>query len=143
MENIKNKLNRCVDCIFNGKLKQISRFSVVGIMNTLIDFIMFSSFNSLLGVNYTLSQVIGYSSGVINSYIFNRKWTFSNTSKSKKVNKELILFVIVNLCSLLITLVAMNALVGSFGVNVYIAKLIVMVIAQMVNFLSYKVLVFV
>ncbi|MDS0525973.1 GtrA family protein [Clostridium sp. SHJSY1] len=135
-------INRGIDYIFNGKLKQIIRFSFVGVMNTLVDFVMFSLFNGLLGVNYTFSQIIGYSSGVINSYIFNKKWTFSSKNRKQKTNIELIKFVIVNLCSLIITLVVMNMLISNFGVNVYLSKVIVMFIAQVVNFLSYKILVF-
>lgn len=143
MEKSKIKIiNRGIDYIFNGKLKQIIRFSFVGVMNTLVDFVMFSLFNGLLGVNYTFSQIIGYSSGVINSYIFNKKWTFSSKNRKQKTNIELIKFVIVNLCSLIITLVVMNMLISNFGVNVYLSKVIVMFIAQVVNFLSYKILVF-
>lgn len=139
---MKFKLDKQIEYIFNGKLKQISRFSVVGIMNTLIDFIMFSLLNGVIGLNYMLSQVIGYSSGVVNSFIFNKNWTFSGNSHNKKLNKELIKFIIINLISLVITLVAMNILVKNLAINIYVAKIIVTFIAQIINFLTYKLLVF-
>lgn len=139
---MKLTLNKPINYIFNGKLKHISRFSVVGVTNTMIDFIMFTVFNGFIGVNYTLSQVIGYSCGVINSFIFNKKWTFSDNENKRKMYKEVVRFIIVNLLSLAVTLVLMNILVKSLSVNVYISKVIVTFLAQIINFLAYKLLVF-
>lgn len=139
---MKLTLNKPINYIFNGKLKHISRFSVVGVTNTMIDFIMFTVFKGFIGANYTLSQVIGYSCGVINSFIFNKKWTFSDNDNKRKMYKEVVRFIIVNLLSLAVTLVSMNILVKSLSVNVYISKVIVTFLAQIINFLAYKLLVF-
>jgi len=62
--------------LFHGKFRYISRFSMIGIANTLIDFLVFTILISLLGINYTLSQAMGYGCGVANSFIFNKNWTF-------------------------------------------------------------------
>ena len=53
--------------IFNGKLKCLSRFSATGVINTLVDFCVFTICESLFGIYYTLSQVLGYSFGIINT----------------------------------------------------------------------------
>ena len=128
--------------IFNGKFKHISRFSIVGIANTFIDFLIFTIFNELVGVEYMASQVLGYSFGVANSFIFNKKWTFQDRKANKKILYELLQFMIINLISLIITVIVMNLLVKSFNINVYVAKIIVTLIAQITNFLAYKLLVF-
>ena len=128
--------------IFNGKLKYISRFSATGILNTLVDFCVFTICESLFGIYYTLSQIIGYSFGIINSFIFNKKWTFGSKISNKKVYYELIQFIVVNICSLTITVVCMRFLVNNFSINIYISKVIVTLIAQVVNFLLYKLWVF-
>lgn len=94
------KVNKC---IFHGKFKHISRFSMVGVANTTIDFLMFTVFNELVGVEYITSQIIGYSFGIMNSFIFNKKWTFKERKVSKKVLYELMQFIIINLISLIIT----------------------------------------
>ncbi len=57
---------------FHGKFKQLSRFSVIGVANTLIDFMIFTMLHSLFGVNYIVGQAIGYSCGVANSFMFNK-----------------------------------------------------------------------
>jgi putative flippase GtrA len=65
------------------------RFIVVGLMNAVIGLgIIYSSYN-LLHLNYILANILGYGCGIINSFIWNRRWTF----KSKKDPKpEILLF---------------------------------------------------
>ncbi|MDP4144456.1 MAG: GtrA family protein [Bacillota bacterium] len=128
--------------VFNGKLKKISRFSVTGVLNTLIDFAVFTIAHSLLGIGYTVSQVAGYSFGVINSFVFNKKWTFQNQNADKIVIRELIQFIIINLISLTITILCMKLLVNNLGLNVYVSKIIVTLVAQVTNFIGYKLWVF-
>lgn len=135
-------MNKINGYIFYGKFKDISRFSLVGVVNTLVDFCMFTVFNGVIGVGYEASQVIGYSFGVINSFIFNKKWTFQKRKVNKKILYEFIEFILVNLISLIVTVVIIKLLVKNFNMNVYLAKLIVTIIAQLINFLAYKFLVF-
>lgn len=133
---------KVINNILYGKLKHISRFSLVGVSNTIIDFLMFTILHGVFGVNYIVSQVSGYSFGVINSFLFNKKWTFNDNNSSKRTVYELIQFVIVNLISLVVTVIAMKFLVKNFNINVYISKIIVTFIAQIVNFICYKFWVF-
>jgi Predicted membrane protein len=128
--------------IFNGKLKHLSRFSIIGVINTLIDFTVFTIFNSLFGVSYILSQGLGYSLGVANSFLLNKKWTFEDRKANKKSFYEFLQFIVVNLISLIITMMAMNLLVKNCNLNVYISKIMVTIIAQITNFLGYKLWVF-
>ncbi|MDF2881204.1 MAG: GtrA family protein [Clostridiaceae bacterium] len=135
-------INSAIENIFSGKLKHISRFGVVGVLNTIIDFLAFTICNGLIGINYISSQVAGYSFGVTNSFILNKKWTFHDKSSNKKTFRELIQFIVVNLISLGITLIAMNFLVKNLRLNIYLSKVIVTLIAQITNFAGYKLWVF-
>jgi putative flippase GtrA len=114
---------------------------MVGVANTAIDFLVFTALNSL-GVNYALSQALGYGCGVANSYIFNKKWTFQDKNTGKKNIGELVKFVSVNLITLAATTMLIKLLVNNLGLNVYLGKIIVTVAAQIINFLSYKLWVF-
>ncbi|WP_091837278.1 GtrA family protein [Marininema halotolerans] len=53
------------------------RFAIVGGMNTLVDFLLFFLLTSVHW-HYLLAQVVAYSGGVCNSYLMNRRWTFSS-----------------------------------------------------------------
>ncbi len=105
-------------------------------------FFVFTICNGLLGINYILSQVLGYSFGVANSFIFNKKWTFSDQKSKKKTFHEILQFVVVNLISLMSTMIAMKLLVTNLSLHVYISKIIVTFIAQGINFCAYKLWVF-
>ena len=120
----------------------LSRFSIVGILNTLIDFVTFTIINSCFGINYTTSQISGYSVGVVNSFIFNKNWTFEDKDANKKIVHEFFKFIIINLISLIITIIFMRILIKRFNLNVYIAKIIVTFAAQITNFVGYKLWVF-
>lgn len=136
------KLEGKVKGLFYDQIKHISKFSVIGVVNTLIDFLVFTICNGVLGVNYILSQVIGYSFGVANSFFFNKKWTFNDQISKKKTLHELTQFVVVNLISLIATMIFMKLLVTNLNLNVYVSKILVTLIAQVINFGAYKLWVF-
>lgn len=125
-----------------ANFKHLSRFSMVGVLNTLVDFLVFTVLQEVLGAGYILSQVAGYGCGVVNSFILNKKWTFGEISSGKKQLYEFIQFAVVNLTSLSITLVAMNFMVKDINLNLYLSKVIVTILAQITNFTLYKFWVF-
>jgi putative flippase GtrA len=132
--------------IFHGKIKHMVRFSIVGVSNTIIDFVAFTILFSVLGLSYIPSQILGYSVGVFNSFIFNRKWTFGDNRPDKKTGKktiyEFMQFVVINVISLTTSVIVMDILVRYVNMNVYLSKVLVIMIAQIINFLSYKLWVF-
>lgn len=133
---------KLIDNLFNGKFKHFSRFSMIGVANTLIDFLIFTIFNSLFAINYIVSQALGYSCGVANSFVFNKKWTFQDRNSKKKKFHELLQFIVINLITLIITMIVIKFIVKNFNMNVYIAKIIVTILAQATNFLAYKLWIF-
>lgn len=87
--------------MFNRKkLIQFTRFCMVGLGNTTIDFSVFFVLTAL-GTAYLPAQVISYSAGLGNSFIFNRKWTFQ--TRGKFAYSQLTRFIILNSLSLLIS----------------------------------------
>lgn len=132
---------RAADYSYREILKRIIRFSLVGASNTFIDFLSFTMFYEAFGAGYMISQVTGYSAGIINSFILNKKWTFEDKSRKKEAVKKLIQFTSVNLITLGVTLIFMDLLVKS-DVNIFAAKVIVTLIAQVSNFLIYRLWIF-
>lgn len=98
--------------------------------------------NKIIGLHYTISQVFGYSFGVINSFTFNKFWTFESKSTKKRTVSEFIRFLIINSISLGISVIGIKILVDSYNINVVISKILVTLIAQLVNYLGYKIWVF-
>lgn len=96
---------------------QAAKFILVGILNTLIDLgvlnflILISEINK--GLGFSVFKGISFTVAVINSYFWNKFWTFKK-SKTTKTGKEFIQFIIVSLIG--------------FGLNVGSASLIVNII---------------
>jgi putative flippase GtrA len=124
------------------KHRAFIRFAIVGCINTGVDFITFSVFNSILGFDKLICQVLGYSAGIINSFVFNKLWTFEDRSESLNTAKQALRFAVVNGFSLGLSLLGLKYLNENYGLNIYISKLAVTVAAQAVNYVGYKLWVF-
>ena len=88
---------------------QFLKFSCVGFLNSGVHYLLFYILYKLLGVYYLVSSAIGYSCGMVNSYVLNRRWTFK--SNDDRIARELSKFLTVNVGSLLTNLGAMHFLV--------------------------------
>ena len=77
-------------------IKQFFKFIIVGIINTLLTFLTFKILTDILFINDSISNILSYIIGLINSFILNKLWTF----KSKIISlKEFIYFIIIFLIS--------------------------------------------
>ncbi|MQR86248.1 GtrA family protein [Bacillus megaterium] len=115
------------------------KFALVGVINTLIDFVVYALLTTI-GVNYILAQWISYSAGILNSYVMNRKWTFERKEKSSK--REVISFVIVNLITLSLTSFLLTVLYNKWGIPLLISKLLITIASVGINFIGTKLFVF-
>jgi len=138
-------------------LWQLVKFAIVGVLNTLVDFAVFQTLNLTLGWVY-IAQVLGYTAGVINSYLWNSNWTFRE--QRTRSLREMGLFLLVNLASLGVSLGMMWMLREVVGItNEWVAgwmpaalsgfvkgdtlcKLIATVFAIAVNYLGNRLFVF-
>ncbi|MEC0369746.1 GtrA family protein [Paenibacillus chibensis] len=76
----------------HDELKRFIRFGIVGVSNTLVDFIVFFLVHSLLGS--IVGQIVSYAAGMLNSYILNRRWTFGQ--KHARDYGQMLRFIAVN-----------------------------------------------
>ena len=138
-------------------IRQVIQFAIVGVLNTLVDFAVFQALNLTLGWVYA-AQVLGYTFGVINSYLWNSNWTFRE--QRTRSLREIVLFIAVNLVSMGVSLGVIWLCREVFGItNEWVAswmptflagflkgdtvcKLIATVIAIAVNYLGNRLFVF-
>ncbi|OBZ10395.1 hypothetical protein A8L34_17450 [Bacillus sp. FJAT-27264] len=115
---------------------QFLKFNAVGLLNTLIDFAVFTLLHSL-GMMYGLAQVFSYSAGTANSFILNKKVTFRDSNRSGENGFDriqLLKFIILNLTVLGISLLLMQVLTERFGVQVLLSKVLVTFVTVVINF---------
>jgi putative flippase GtrA len=56
--------------------RQLARFLVVGVGNTLVSFVVYRLLLAL-GIWYVVAAPLAFAVGAVNGYIFNRRWTFA------------------------------------------------------------------
>lgn len=93
---------------------QFIKFNLVGVLNTLVDVVVFWLLNHFFGWTY-IANVISYSCGIINSYLWNSNWTF----KEQKTHsaKEMLSFIAVNLVSLCVSSGVIWLCANVFGIT--------------------------
>jgi len=55
---------------------KMAKFALVGVLNTGVDFAVFAMLALALHVPVMGAQTLAYGAGVLNSYVWNRVWTF-------------------------------------------------------------------
>ncbi len=59
-------------------VKQAIKYGIVGASNTLITAVVIWIMMKGLGCSDVLSNVVGYAAGVLNSFVWNKQWTFKS-----------------------------------------------------------------
>jgi putative flippase GtrA len=75
---------------------RVVKFASVGALNTVIDFAVFNLLVLVFGVGIVVANLVSYSAGIANSYLWNRNWTFADR-RSNRWRPELFKFVVANL----------------------------------------------
>jgi putative flippase GtrA len=134
LKKIKNMRN-------NKEFIQLIKFGIVGISNTLVDFLVFTVMVYTFSIRADISQAFSYSAGTLNSFIFNKKWTFkANVGTNTKL--QAIRFIIINGISLILSSVCVSYLIEDLSLNKLLAKIAVTLLTQVINYFGYKLIVF-
>ncbi|MDD4606721.1 MAG: GtrA family protein [Patescibacteria group bacterium] len=128
----------------NKNLQQFIRFSLVGVLNTCLDFLVYTGLTRLISFFsqcYLIANFISFVCAVISSYILNKNWTFQDKSKqgnSLKFSK----FILVASVGLILNELILFSLVKYVGMYDLLAKAMATILVLIWNFMASKYLVF-
>jgi len=119
--------------------EQGSRFAIVGVLNGIIGLGTIYAAYNIFHINYKLSNILGYTLGLINSFILNKKWTF----KSKRDPRlEILLFLVMFGVSYTLNLVSVIFCVERLKLNPNIAQIVGIFFYTTSNFFGNKLITF-
>ena len=72
---------------------QISKFLIVGVFSSILNFLVFK-LTYIFTLNINISSILGYCTGLLNSFLFSSKWVFLN-NRYIRLDKAFIIFVII------------------------------------------------
>lgn len=103
------------------------RFAVVGLVGVAVDLAVFYFLHKPLGLALTPSAMLSTEVAIINNFLWNDVWTFSDVSQEQQlISQRLQRFLKFNLIcffGLILNSLIVNYLFYRFGMNEYIAKL--------------------
>jgi len=113
---------------------QVIRFAMVGVLNTLISIVVYLMCIKL-GMHYAVATAIGQVAGLVNSYIWNKKFTFKSGEKSVA---EIIKFVLVYAVQYAANVGIVFVLINKAGLTKDIAGPIATIICTAISFVGHK-----
>lgn len=118
-------------------INQIAKFGVVGIIATLIDYILLFILTDVFKIYYMTSSIISFSVSLIFNYIASIKWVFN--VEHKQTYKDGLLFLIFSLIGLWINQEVMYLTVEKLGIYYMISKIFATGIVMVWNFITRKI----
>ena len=116
-------------------IKQFVRFCVVGTSNTVISLGTILFLFNFCNIDYRVANIIGYTFGFINSFIWNKIWTFESKNR---FYKEIIPFLCIFLMSYFLNLGAVIFSAEVLLINKNICQIIGMFFYAVTNFFGNK-----
>ena len=124
-----------MDKFFQKNKYQILRFIVSGLIATFINFVVFN-LSYLIFRNIIFPSIIGYSLGLLSSFVISKIWVFSDKSKKRTIKSFFIFCLIYFLGGLEMSLIII--FLNKLGTNIKIAWLIGAIIGALNNYLGTK-----
>lgn len=127
-----------------GRLRQrfpisrFIRFGVVGGSGVIVDLAVFHLLRRLVGLGLTRSTIISAEVAIINNFLWNDAWTFSDMSSQqkgwRKRIKRFLKFNLICLAGVILQTLIVNFLFNVLGINEYLAKVIAIALVTFWNF---------
>jgi putative flippase GtrA len=115
-----------------SNIRLFLKFSLVGCTNVIVTLTAFYILYDLLTFNYLVGSVFAYSLGIVNSFTWNRLWTFR--TRKADVKREFVRFFTVNLVGLGMNACIMYLLVDIICTNAFVAQVVAIGFVLIFNF---------
>lgn len=119
-------------------LKQICKFSVIGVMAFLVDYTLLFWFTESMQMHYLLASMLSFSVATIFNYICSTKYVFECRQAQRRTG-QFTIFILLSGCGLFLNSLLMKTIVENMHLYYMFAKLISAVVVSIWNFTSRKV----
>ena len=125
------------------KYKEVIMYLIFGVATTLVNWVVYSLLMKTSAVNMTISNAIAWFTAVVFAYITNKLFVFESKSWNvAEVWKEVVKFFGARIATGLPLLYYIGVKQSLFGVEGFVAKILVSVIVVILNYVFSKIFVF-
>lgn len=118
--------------------QQLMNFALVGVIATLIDYLVFSLLFNGLQINYLIATVVAFITSTVFNYWASMRYVFSSRFEDNEKMREFLIFVGLSITGLILTTVLMKITVDYLLIHPNIAKILVTGIVMVFNFVTRK-----
>ncbi|MGO4995031.1 GtrA family protein [Jeotgalibaca porci] len=118
---------------------QLIKFGVVGIIATVIDFVVLTILTETFGVYYLTSAAIGFIVATLFNYVASMRYVFNSRFGPHEKRKELIIFILLSVVGLGLNQFFMWLFVEFFSIFYIFSKVLATVLVMAWNFVSRKI----
>lgn len=119
-------------------LIQIFKFTIVGGIATIIDFVFLYLFREFCHFPVLVSNTLSFCISVIYNYVASVKWVF-DVNKEKNAKKQFIVFIVFSVLGLLLNNLIMWISVDFLSIYYLLSKVIATAIVMIFNFVTRKI----
>lgn len=120
---------------YRTNIIQFIKFSLVGVSNTIVGFGAWFVMHRVFGIQYIIANDLSYIPGLLNSFIWNKLWTFESRGNKKL---ETVLFLAVFVPCFLVQNGALIFLKEIAGLNVIVSQIVSMVVYTVMGYVLNK-----
>lgn len=120
-------------------LGQLMKFGVVGIIATVIDFVVLTILTERFGVHYLTSAAIGFIVATLFNYVASMRYVFKSRFGRHEKRKELIIFILLSVVGLGLNQFFMWLFVEYFSIFYLFSKVLATTLVMAWNFVSRKI----
>ena len=117
-------------------VRQFVKFGIVGASSTIIDWGIYLLLTRTFGLFYLMAKILSFSVAVLNSYIWNRRWTFRSNDPAKL--RQFIKFLTISIVGVVLNALIMYLSVDYLYLNDIYGLVFATVIVMFWNFLANK-----
>ena len=118
---------------------QIMKFGVVGIIATIVDFVVLTILIEAFSVYYLTSAAIGFIVATLFNYVASMRYVFNSRFGPHEKQKELIIFILLSVVGLGLNQFFMWLFVEFFSIFYIFSKVLATVLVMAWNFVSRKI----
>lgn len=116
---------------------EVTKFTIVGALNFVLTFAIFTTMLKVLGINYTFSLVTAWIVGMLFSYVLNFSWVFKPEQKIQ-FKAKFAKFLIASVLSIIINIMALRYIVIHSNLDPYYVQMVLIPLIVIINFSTAK-----
>ena len=118
-----------------SRFRNLILYGIIGSCTATLDFLIFTALTQGLNIYYIVANIISCSTGILCSFLLNRKYNFKVTDHTAR---RLLIFVAVGLTGMLLSSLILRITIEQLQWNELLSKLVSIVIVVLFQFLLNK-----